>query len=72
MLKVKSLSIELTEQDSVTTQLPKSWHHPQSINNKFDVDKHDEHTSAKAEQLYNITVNINMYIIATEVYKSYQ
>ena len=50
------------EQDSVTTQLLESWHHPQSNDNKFDTDKHDEHTPAKEEQLYNITVNINTYI----------
>ena len=56
-----AVNVLLAEQDSVTTQLESS-HHPQSSDNKFDVDKHDEHTPAKAEQLYNITVNKNKYI----------
>ena len=45
------------EQDSVTTQVLESGHHPQSSDNMFDTDKHDGHTRAKAEQLYNITVD---------------
>ena len=49
----------LAEKDSVTTQLLESSHHPQSSDSKFDTDKHDEHTPAKAEQLYNITVEIH-------------
>ena len=57
-----AVNVLLTEQDSVTTQLLESSHHPQSSDNKFDADKHDEHTPAKAEQLYNITVNKNKYI----------
>lgn len=77
LLAVKSLSVELSvepsvKQDSVTTQLLELWHHPQSSDNKFDADKHDEHTSAKAEQLYNMTINYenkNSYKIA--VCKSY-
>ena len=57
-----AVNVLLAEQDSVTTQLLESWHHPQSSDNISDTDKHDEHTPAKAEQLYNITVNINVYV----------
>ena len=56
-----TVNVLLAEQDSVTTQLLESRHHPQSSDNKFDTDKHDEHTSAKAEQLYNITINKYIY-----------
>ena len=59
LFEVKSLS---AEQYSVTKQSPESWHHPQSSDNKVDTDKHDEHVSAKAEQLYSITVeNTQVY-----------
>ena len=58
----------LVEQDSVTTQLLKSLHHPQSSDNKFVTDKHDEHPPAKAVQLYNITVGMNRnYINALHI-----
>ena len=62
LLVVKLLSVE---QDSITTQLLESWHHPQSSDNKCDTDIHDEHVSAKPEQLYNITVE------NTKAYKHY-
>ena len=57
-----AVNVLLAEQDSVTTQLLDSSHHPQSSDNILDTDKHDEHTPAKPEQLYNITVNENVYI----------
>ena len=70
LLEVKLLPVE---QGSITTQLLESWHHPQSSDNKFDIDKHDEHVSAKEEQSYNITVkNTKAYTHYCEMYKSYQ
>ena len=51
------------EQDSVTTQVLESGHPPQSSDNNSDSDKHDGHTPAKAEQLYNITVDTYILII---------
>ena len=59
LLLLLAVNVLLAEQDSVTTQLLESSHHPQSSDNKFDADKHDEHTPAKVEQLYNITVEIH-------------
>ena len=50
-------NVLLVVQDSFTAQSPALWHHPQSSDNELDTDKHDEHTPAKAEQLYKTTVD---------------
>ena len=72
-LLLLAVNILLVVQDSFTAQSPESWHHPQSSDNKYDTDKHDEHTPAKAEQSYNITVDDNaMNKNICYAYKLYQ
>ena len=56
-----SLLAMKVEQDSVTTQVLVSGHHPQSSDNESGTDKHDGQVPAKAEQLYNTTVDGNLY-----------